>query len=443
MHGDRMSSGILIDREPRPDFGPNFSAGSTRAYAWRGDGASSCGCGCGECTGDCGCGAAPFAHWDVVADGWESSLMQESGASSIGDQHGCGLSCGGRGQGSPPPAPPLPEGEDPLPPRLTNDWQWDPLGEVHIARPPWHGGDIIPFPDEPRGIPFYGCPAAITFGQADTSERVVLQSRVLTPAPNAVWSPRLIVFLPGRNGDPGPHDVILRAYRAAGFRTIGLRWNQITHATTRVECQIALAAQGIVDDVAFNGCLQATRNSKFLALSGRLLAILQLLDLASPMEGWADYLTVGQSDIDWSQIVIAGYSEGAQEAAYITRRVAAFGAIFVSGGGDAANQTGDAMEDNLAAWMFSPVFTYPGRIVGIRHDGESADYTDGWDLDGITPNIADAAATPAEAYGVFGGAHRLVSYSLVAGPDEAHSNTYDDPDLFPAHMYLACAAGSL
>ncbi len=451
MYDDRTRSGILIDREPRPDFGPHFSAGSTHAYAWRGD-AGSCGCGCGECSGDCGCGEAPFGHWKVVADGWESSLVKGSGA-SISDQAGCddcttpwsASSTAMERTASPPPP-----GGGPGPGLLGEFWDrfW-----VPGFMDPWGGGGInwrpepvpIPFPpwmEEPQPA----CPAAIEFAQADTSEKqdgFLDGSRVLYPA-GEVDNPKLIVFLPGRGGDPANHNIVLRAYRSAGFRTIGLRWNDLTHNTSRGECLVDTNGDDQVSDDVYNACLIAVRRRKFAIIAGRLRRLLLELAFAYPTEGWDLYLSANESEVDWRNIVLAGYSEGANEAAFAMRLVDVAGSILVSGGGDIGNVIIDPDENNappLADWVFDRARVDPDHLVGLRHVFERYNYTGGWTESGMHPETAGAEATAADAYGAFDFAYQLLYRAPVDDEADAHESTTDHPAIFPAHMYMACKAG--
>ncbi len=81
-----MRSMILVDRTPRPDLSPWLGDWPDDAISWRGD-VPECGCGCAGCQGEgCWYSDEPYGGLDVVADGWEESLVRD-----------CGCGCGGSG----------------------------------------------------------------------------------------------------------------------------------------------------------------------------------------------------------------------------------------------------------------------------------------------------------------------------------------------------------
>ncbi len=89
-----MRSMILVDRTPRPDLSPWLGDWPDDAISWRGD-VSECGCGCAGCRGEgCWYSNEPYGHLDVVADGWEESLVRDCGCGGTQGPSGPVVCCG-------------------------------------------------------------------------------------------------------------------------------------------------------------------------------------------------------------------------------------------------------------------------------------------------------------------------------------------------------------
>ncbi len=408
------------------------------------------------------CGHSGVESYDVNGGSMEPFIPVE--AEQVGDSVEQGLiraampptQQGGMGGAPPPPGPPpLPDDLDPLPPFLTNDWQWNPLGDVLIGFPGFHGGDVHPpiiggpfLHPQGLGTPMPWCPPAIDFSQRDPNLERDGWAQHLVFVPNGQWHEKLIVMLPGNAGNPNGVRRVLAAYAQAGFRTVALRWNDApnrANRSTRDYCGNFLGNMG--DDTAMETCIETERNRKFRdEFRARLEATLVgLRDRAQqdPTKdfGFDEFLTQAD-EIDWSKLVLAGYSEGANQTAYNIRQpgVDVAGVILISGGGDPIQPNNQA--EDLAMWMDAPHNVPADRMYALRHVDENQDYSARWTRSGVHEVPVDEDLDyPNPNHMNYANAHRLEHVLPGLTFAEAHESTVGDEMLFPAHMYMACKAG--
>jgi hypothetical protein len=246
----------------------------------------------------------------------------------------------------------------------------------------------------------------------------------------------------------------------AGFRVISLDWNRLG-LTARLECRTVIRHL-VSTDEELNDCLPVVRDERNYegdeAIIPELVAVLG--ELGSTDVTWLDFLTLETGSFpslpqvvpDWSRIVLAGYSEGANQVAYNLRQFDVFGAIMVSGGGDRgtiletrnlADWTTPALPTPLpplADWM-TPLPESRRRVAMYAlQERRPALLNVGWTRSGVPRSTADADPGP-PYYTSFDGANRLVHDCVDCSESEAHASTKDDPALKPAWMYLACRAG--
>jgi len=194
----------------------------------------------------------------------------------------------------------------------------------------------------------------------------------------------------------------------------------------------------------------------------RVVEALEEFDQLAPSEGWRDYLTSGPTGLvepTWDKIILAGYSEGANQQAYNSRIVPSLGSIYYSGGGDGerplialpstdttCDQVDMSAEDcktrGPAAWMY-PGLTPSQRRVGYSHSGENCDFTMPFTLDGIPEGEQPFHAVKDDitSLSFFDGEARLLrtdtedgTHTSVAGVSQA---------MALVHTYLMCKAGGL
>lgn len=143
---------------------------------------------------------------------------------------------------------------------------------------------------------------------------------------------RMVLLLHGKGEQATDVDNIAKSYAAAGYRVLAIDWPS-NACTARTVCAAA-GANG--SDEAWDSCLVEERTLRMQEVMIRTRTYLLMLADLAPEEGWGDFLiqqTVGIETVDWSKIILAGFSEGANQQAFNLRGLPAAGAIFLSGGG--------------------------------------------------------------------------------------------------------------
>ena len=398
---------------------------------------------------------------------------------------------------------------------LISELWWDP---VRPDRPwpggPWPGpgggGDLPPFaPDlfDPSGpfddLPGFDatlpcpdddepCPepvASVAVGALMSVLRALADVEDEAPYgdayhPTAI-APRcqLIVLLHGANGI-GELGVVARAYAAAGYRVIIPEWPSELPLD---RCCASLTQGGTpltsIDPATWNDCLVAERLKNLTIIETQLVRQLTALDAAYPSDGWGTYLrrqrmpvrfadirflsgerVSDEPPLHWERIILAGYSSGANQSAFIARLRPVAGLILNSGGGDGEGPPpacGPDLEKEdwdppLAAWMTDDPIPARDTFVGFRHAEEDFDFSDGWDTDGIPDsevevqtNADEPFHTPITSWDVLNDAKRVirtgavydhnVQDATIPGPHAAVLEfTVDQANV---NLYLACRAG--
>ena len=223
---------------------------------------------------------------------------------------------------------------------------------------------------------------------------------VINPDPAVTQALRLFVFLPGTGAVPSTYEEIVRRGARRGYHALGLTYpndeavGALCPGSGPPDCAGAVRREVITGVDSSPLVSVDTANS----IDGRLRALLNYLNTNFPTEGWGRYLVNGA--VDWSQVTVAGHSQGAGHAGFIAKlrdvnRVAMF-----SGPGDPG-----------AAWVDLPNVTPSARQFGFIHTGDTlvplavaTRSWDGLDLDLFgAPVSVDGAAAP------FGGSHQLLT----------------------------------
>jgi hypothetical protein len=177
---------------------------------------------------------------------------------------------------------------------------------------------------------------------------------------------KLLVYFPGTGGEPNGSWPFLEAGADAGYRVIGLMYDNVPSAVPTCGPQadpacfdrfrekriFADAASSDIDDLPVESVVN------------RLVKLLQYLDKNYADEGWGQYLLDGQPN--WARIALAGHSQGGGVAAYIAKKKSVYRVINLSGAWDHS----DAAKQ-WAPWLTSPSATPMDRWYAAYHAKES------------------------------------------------------------------------
>lgn len=163
--------------------------------------------------------------------------------------------------------------------------------------------------------------------------------------PNATAPERepLVVFLPGTMMEPDKHDLVLATAAYAGYRTIGLSYDNsvaVAEACAGINnCGSSCTGLARTEAVLGTDVSTAVTIHRGDSVLERLYRVLANLDATDPAGGWSTYYSLAGANITpanivWSNIILAGFSQGAGHSAFISRLRQVHGLILLDGGND-------------------------------------------------------------------------------------------------------------
>ncbi len=174
----------------------------------------------------------------------------------------------------------------------------------------------------------------------------------------------LLVFMPGTFGQPANVQFSLATAAAAGYRAIGLEYNDVPAVAQACESdRDTTCSQRFREKrIYVNGVAEDIDDTPDESILNRLTTLLIYLSVAHPKDGWDGYLEDGVPK--WSRIAVSGHSQGAGMAAFIAKRVAVARVVLISSPWDFYGS------HVLAPWLTSPSATPAGRWYGLYHRKE-------------------------------------------------------------------------
>ncbi len=237
---------------------------------------------------------------------------------------------------------------------------------------------------------------------------------------------RLLVFLPGTNGSPLSNRLIAQQAAALGYHAIGLAYPNSTAVTSAKGCGFIRnpdCAENFRLEIA-DGTDRSNRVTITAAdsIQNRLLQVLRYLALQYPEQGWSTFL--GNGEIRWSQVVLAGHSQGGGHAAIIAKNRRLAGAVLFAPELDHIRIFNDfapwLAEDSLTPiesyftfqHINDPIFPFPKQLDAFALLG----------LDNFGPPVnVDQAAPP------YGNSRQLVTSASPQVAGAEHGSVVVDP----------------
>ena len=295
--------------------------------------------------------------------------------------------------------------------------------------------------------PFAGTPTNVRSIDPRTADPAISRSAAdHVVIPTGAGNGRLFVFLPGSGASPLGYDDVLEAAGAAGYRAIGLSYDNATTVSGR--CGNDPSCFGPVHQEVLDGT-DASPDITVRPTDGiehRLGSLLTYLAVTYPGEGWGAFVSAGSPV--WSEVVLGGHSQGAAEAAYtgVVRHLA--GVLLLSGVVDGGSNA------PMASWLTLPRLTPATAYVGLANtrDPWFARETASWVALGLpgagAPVSIDGGGATTTAH-AFSTAAASRSLTLTGGHDEPAVDpdvpvcTDGSPSLAPVWTaMLALAAGA-
>ena len=264
---------------------------------------------------------------------------------------------------------------------------------------------------------------------------------------------QLFLWMSGSGAEPHNYDAILNVAAAAGYPAISLAYDN----ETSMNAVCGVRGDPRCDDLQNADCTRMAREEMIYgsghtdspcldvpvadAIEHRVLRLLQYLARTSPGTGAGQFLEDGGTAVDWSKIVVAGWSQGGGHASMIARDHLVARTMFVSKGPDsslcpafasmaACDLDGNGVVDmgNLdelmvpAPWASAPRATPGSREFGFVHEREDAWWyvREAFELWGMGDKDAalriDELGPYPAAYAGYGCAHVISTNLLSNGP---------------------------
>ena len=173
---------------------------------------------------------------------------------------------------------------------------------------------------------------------------------------------KLFVLLPGTGGIPFVYQQIVRAAASNGYHAVGLMYPNSTSVNERCaftfdpECHRDIRME-IIDGTNHSTRIAVTRAN---SIENRLHKLIHTLHTANTSRGWGQYLD-GQTNIIWSNVVIAGHSQGGSHAALIAKTRFVHRCLMF------ASMDWRLPENEPPSWVSEPGITPPERYFGLGH----------------------------------------------------------------------------
>lgn len=201
---------------------------------------------------------------------------------------------------------------------------------------------------------------------------------------------RLLVFLPGSNARPSASTTLLETAADAGLHAIGLVYVNtfIVNDLGGADCAAyEPIRREIIEGQDYSPLVSVSEADSII---NRLTKLVQYMDGIFPAQNWGHFLDAGNQVI-WSNLILAGHSQGGGHAAVIARHREVGRCILFS--------TADWCGDQPADWVTASNATPAFRYFGFHHEGDAIvsfpraqQFWDALGLSASTPQVQFEAA---------------------------------------------------
>lgn len=186
------------------------------------------------------------------------------------------------------------------------------------------------------------------------------------PSNNSSRKDKLFIFLPGTTGVPVSYRKIVQTAATQGYYSFGLAYSN----NTDIEEYNVNANDKTIENIFeeyFTGknTSPTVTVSKSNSLQNRIQKMIAYMDAQYPTENWKRFLNAN-NNIIWSKIIIAGHSQGADHAMYISQKKKTFRAAFFAGPGNFKLPNG-----SYPSFMTATGATTRNSVYGLNHTGDN------------------------------------------------------------------------
>ncbi|HEY9878337.1 MAG TPA: hypothetical protein V6D29_07765 [Leptolyngbyaceae cyanobacterium] len=180
---------------------------------------------------------------------------------------------------------------------------------------------------------------------------------------------QLFLFLSGSFGNPNNQNLLLREALELGYHTINLSYPNswtvggLCRNSSDANCHEKIRLS-ILDGIDRTDGIKIDQPE---AIHNRLVKLLQYLQKQHPGEGWSSYLDENGGQPQWSNIVVAGHSQGGGHAAVIAQQYLVARCIMLGSPADFST-----LLQAPAPWLSSTHATPVDRYYGFAHAQDQA-----------------------------------------------------------------------
>ncbi|MHA7987722.1 BPSS1187 family protein [Rathayibacter sp. CAU 1779] len=245
-------------------------------------------------------------------------------------------------------------------------------------------------------------------------ERDVADPNAQEVAQHVAGDAPLLIFLPATGEVPNDYREYLSTAVSVGYNVLGLDYWNVGKSVTRT-CRWHAHCYTMLQQNRYDGTSPShySRVDAANSILRRFRAAIDYLDRQDPGGYWTRFLVNGHPD--WTDVVLAGHSQGGGESAFISHFHEVRGVLMYS-------SPVETYGDVSASWMGSHGATPVSRMYGFDdvHDIYFDRITDSWTKLGMgDPDPATATRVPT-------GSHVLLSSLDIGDPLESHGHTVSD-----------------
>jgi len=218
-------------------------------------------------------------------------------------------------------------------------------------------------------------PVALLVNGSDETSACLVAGPDTPCAPHHVYlpsgtrkQPPTVVFLPGSGMEPDKHDLVLQTAAYAGYRAIGLAYDNrgsVGSLCGTPACGAQCAENVHLERVTGQDTSPVTVTAAGDAILSRLYALLVALHMQDVADGTNDEnwdslfvpaapaaTMLDMAAIRWDRILVMGFSQGAGHAAYIAKTWQVGGVMILDTGSDSCDEGGGTLR--AADWVLDP-----------------------------------------------------------------------------------------
>lgn len=173
---------------------------------------------------------------------------------------------------------------------------------------------------------------------------------------------QMLLFIGGTSSTPKNYNLFCEHAASLGLDVVSLSYINSVPAASLASKSDILAFDHYREEICFG--TQVSEDVEVDALNSlnrRIINLLRYLSGKYPDQNWGQYLS-GEEDINWSKVIVAGHSQGAGHAAYISKKKKVIRSLMFSGPNDYSTKY-----EKPASWLSNESETDKAHYYALLH----------------------------------------------------------------------------